>query len=90
MATGEEGDQAQVYDPILAHDHPADGAEQPLVDLPDLDRTLDSTTSYGYPSRISISAGQLSGDRVVAPPASVAQVAYPAAGDQCIGQVAIF
>ena len=35
-----------------SHDHPANRAKQPLVDLPDLDRTLDSTTAYGYPSRI--------------------------------------
>ncbi len=46
------GDQAQVDDPVLADDHPADGAEQPLVDLPNLYRTLDSTTAYGYPSSI--------------------------------------
>lgn len=52
MASREEGDQAQVDDPVLAYDHPADGAEQPLVDLPNLYRTLDSTTLYGYPSRI--------------------------------------
>ena len=52
MASCEEGDQAQFDDPVLADDHPSDGAEQPLVDLPDLDRTLDSTTLYGYPSSI--------------------------------------
>jgi hypothetical protein len=52
VASGEEGDQAQVDDPVLTDDHPADRAKQPLVDLLDLDRTFDSTTAYGYPSRI--------------------------------------
>src|SRR5918994_1542601 len=52
VASGEEGDQAQVDDPVLTDDHPADRAEQPLIDFPDLDRTLYSTMAYGYPSRI--------------------------------------
>ncbi len=52
MASCEEGDQAQVNYPVLTHDHPADGSKQPLVDLPNLYRTLDPTTVYGYPSRI--------------------------------------
>jgi hypothetical protein len=52
MAACQKRDQAQVNYPVLADDHPAHGAEQPLVDLPYLYRTLDPTTVYGYPSRI--------------------------------------
>ena len=59
VAAGEERDQAQVNHPVLAHDDPAHGATQPLVDLPDLDRTLDPTTLYGYPSRIKRNAARL-------------------------------
>src|SRR5215211_9101393 len=47
MAAGEERDQAQVHNPVLAHDHPTNGASQPLVDRLDLYRTLDSTRLYG-------------------------------------------
>ena len=80
----EKRDQAQVNHPVLAHDHPADRAEQPLVDLPDLYLTFDPTTVYGYPSRIRRYNATL------IDAASVAQVAYSATGAQCIGQVAIF
>ena len=52
MASCQKRDQAQVNDPVLAHDHLADRTEQPLVDLPDLYLTLYPTTAYGYPSRI--------------------------------------
>jgi len=48
MAPCEERDQAQLNDPVLAYDHPADRAEQPLIDLPNLYRDL--TTLYDYPS----------------------------------------
>ena len=52
VAAGEEGDKTQVNHPVLAHHDPAHGAEQPLVDLPDLNRTPHPTTVYGYPSRL--------------------------------------
>src|SRR5918994_1112474 len=52
VASREERDQAQVDDPVLAHDHLADRPKQPLIDLPNLYRTLYPTTLYGYPSRI--------------------------------------
>ena len=52
MPSCQKRDQAQVNDPVLAHDHLADRAEQPLVDLSDLYLTFDRTTVYGYPSRI--------------------------------------
>ena len=63
MASGEEGDQAQVDDPVLADNHPADGSKQPLVALPNLYRTLDPTTVYGYPSRIRRYSATLIGAR---------------------------
>jgi hypothetical protein len=77
-------DQAQINDPVLAHNHPADRTKQPLVDLPDLYLTFDPTTVYGYPSGIRRYNATL------IDAASVAQLAYPATGVQCIGQVAIF
>jgi hypothetical protein len=84
MTSGQKRDQAQVNDPVLADDHPADRTKQPLVYLPDLYLTFDPTAVYGYPSRIR----RYNAPLIDAP--SVAQVAYPATGAQCIGQVAIF
>jgi hypothetical protein len=40
VAAGEERDQAQVHDAILAHDDRAHGGSQPLVDRLNLNRTL--------------------------------------------------
>jgi hypothetical protein len=77
-------DQAQINDPVLAHNHPADRTKQPLVDLPDLYLTFDPTAVYGYPSGIRRY------NVTLIDAASVAQVAYSATGAQCIGQVAIF
>src|SRR5215207_6941171 len=59
MAPREKGDQAQLHDPVLAHYHPAYRAKQPLVDLPNLYRTFDPTTLYGYPSRKHFSTSAL-------------------------------
>ena len=73
MTSCQKRDQAQINDPVFAHDHPAHRAEQPLVDLPDLYLTFNPTTVYGYPSRIrrynatSFAAASACGTSPVAP-----------------------